>query len=335
MTCLVTGASGHIVCVLVRRLLDEGYDVRAFVLPGDRAASLEGLPIRMIHGDILKIEDIEKAAEGVDIIFHLAGIIGIGSGQKKRMHSVNVGGVHNIVEVCKKQNIRMLVYVSSVHALTELPGRQIIRETDSFSARQVHGSYAKSKAEATAYLLGECKNGLNAVVVHPSGVIGPYDYELSNLGQMILDYASRKLHAAINGGYNFVDVRDVADGIALAASRGKSGECYILSGQVVTVPQLMKSLETLTGIRAPKVKIPYFLAYMTGPLAELYYKIRHQKPLFTAYSVYTLATNSNFSNEKAMRELGFKSRPIAQTLADTVHWIVRQYKLKLKGSEAD
>ena len=327
MTCLVTGASGHIGCVLVRRLLDEGYEVRAFVMTGDKAASLDGLDVSIYYGNILNIIDLERAAEGVDIIFHLAGVIGIGSGKKKLMHNVNIVGVHNIVEVCKRKNIKKLIYTSSVHALQELPENQITCETDVFSPKLVRGMYAKTKAEATAYLLEECKKGLNAVIVHPSGVIGPYDYDISNTGQLILDFISHRLHASINGGYNFVDVRDVAEGIALAARKGKSGECYILSGQIVTVTELLKQLEKITGISAPKVKIPYLIAFLTGPLAELYYKIRHEKPLFTAYSVHTLGTNSNYSYDKAKRELGFNPRPIAKTLYDTVQWIAKRYKV--------
>lgn len=332
MKCLVTGATGHIGCALVRQLLEEGETVSVFVLPSDDLSPLEGLDIEIIYGDVTNYPSVLSAVGQADIVYHLAGVIGIGSGQKKLMEKVNVRGVENIVRACMCTGVTRLIYTSSVHAIREQPNGQTISESYDFDPKTVKGAYAKTKAQATRIVLEAARRGLNAVIVHPSGVIGPFEYKLSNLGQLVLDFIRRRLKAYIDGGYNFVDVRDVASGIVLAGKKGKCGECYILSGEQVSVKQLLDMLEEITKVRAPKVKLPYFFAKMTAPFAEVYYKIMRQKPLFTAYSVATLRSNSNFSNAKAVSALGWKPRPIQSTLRDTVGWLNAHGKTK-KGKK--
>ena len=168
-----------------------------------------------------------KAFEGAEVVFHLAGIIEIGSGNKRKVHEVNVNGSKNVVEACKIAHVKKLVYTSSVHAIPEKQG--IITETKEFDPKLVKGTYAKSKAEATNYILNSNSKELEVIIAHPSGVIGPYEYIKSNMGQLIIDCANGRMKASIKGGYNFVDVRDVANGIILALEKGKPGECYILA----------------------------------------------------------------------------------------------------------
>jgi len=322
MDCLVTGATGHIGNVLVRKLLKEHIGVRALVLPTDDLGPLSGLPVEIVRGSVCNPEEIKAACQGVEVVFHLAGIIGIGSGGKKQMMMVNVEGVKNVVQACVESGVNRLVYVSSVHAIEEAKDGQVIRETLAFSPDLVHGTYAKTKAIATGYVLSECAaRGLEVVVVHPSGVIGPYESQLSNMGQLILNFSRGKLPAYIGGAYDFVDVRDVANGIYLASKHGKNGDTYILSGERLTVPQMLEYLEEITGIRAPRLCLPYIVAKLIAPFAEMYSRIARQKPVFTSYSISTLRSNSNFSNEKARSCLGFQTTPLSQTLRDTVSWL--------------
>ncbi|HNV35094.1 MAG TPA: NAD-dependent epimerase/dehydratase family protein, partial [Bacillota bacterium] len=196
-----------------------------------------------------------------------------------------------------------------------------ILETKDFDASKVSGGYAKSKAEATKYVLGLTEKGLDAVVVHPTGVIGPYEYKLSHMGQLFVDFMKNRLFAIVNGAYDFVDVRDVAKGIMLAAKFGRKGENYILSGEHVTIKAMMQVLQDETGIKAPRRVIPTWFAYITGAFAELYYMAMRQKPLFTSYSVATLSGNSLTSCNKASKELGYSPRPFKETVKDTVAWL--------------
>ncbi len=333
MKCVVTGATGHIGNVLVRKLVEKGYEVTAFVRNTEKAEYLKNLDIKFAYGDVRNIESLERAFNGAEIVFHLAGIIDIGNGNKKTMYEVNVEGSKNVVKACKKMNVRRLVYTSSVHAIKEKKKGEIITETKEFSKDWVKGTYAKTKAEATQYMLSQIGDKLEIIVTQPSGVIGPYEYIISNLGQLIIDCANKKIGAYIEGGYNFVDVRDVVDGLIKAGEKGRNGECYILSGQFVSIKQLMQYVQDITGVEAPKFKIARWFAYATGFLSELYYKIAKEKPLFTSYAVYTTGTNSNFSNEKAIKELGYKVTDIKDTIRDTVYWFESQGKIKLNKND--
>ena len=145
------------------------------------------------------------------------------------------------------------------------------------------------------------------------------------MGQLVLDFMRKKLLAIVDGSYDFVDVRDAAKGIILAGKKGRKGESYILSGEQITVKNMMKILEQETGIPAPKTVLPKWFAMITGFFSEIYYKIKKQKPLFTSYSVSTLSSNSLTSSEKAKRELGYESRSVKQSLKDTVQWMKEHF----------
>lgn len=326
MKVVVTGATGHIGNVLVRKLIEHGYEVKSLAMNEKDGEILKGLNTEIVYGDVRKIETLVKAFEGADVVFHLAGIIEIGSGNKKKVHEVNVDGSKNVVAACKMAHVKRLVYTSSVHAIPEKEG--VITETKEFSPKLVKGTYAKSKAEATNYILNSNSEELEVIIVHPSGVIGPYEYIKSNMGQLIIDCANGTMKASIKGGYNFVDVRDVVEGIVEAADKGKPGECYILAGHSITIKELMAIIEKLTGKKAPKFIIARWFAYITGALSEVYYKIVHEKPLFTSYAVYTTGTNHNFSIEKAKKELGYTIRPIEETIKDTIEWYKQRGEIK-------
>ncbi len=326
MKVVVTGATGHIGNVLVRDLIDRGYEVTSMVLNEKDKEVLKDLNTKLVYGDVRKIETLVKAFENAEIVFHLAGIIEIGRGNKKNVRAVNVEGSKNVVAACKMAHVKKLVYTSSVHAIPEKEG--IISEITEFSPKLVKGTYAKSKAEATNYILKSNSQDLEVIIVHPSGVIGPYEYIKSNMGQLIIDCANGRMKATLKGGYNFVDVRDVSKGIILAAEKGKPGECYILAGYSITIQELMAIIEKLTGKKAPKFVIARWFAFITGALSEIYYKIVHEKPLFTSYAVYTTGTNHNFSIEKAKKELGYTVRNIENTIQDTIEWYKKRGEIK-------
>ena len=228
----------------------------------------------------------------------------------------------NVCDACRDLGIPRLIYVSSIHAFKDPQEAPLfLRPKTSTQSMWGATTNAKSKAEATRYVLKCATEGLNAVIVHPTGVIGPYEYKLSNMGQLFVDFMRSRLYAIIDGAYDFVDVRDVAKGIALAAKFGRKGENYILSGEQISVKSMMEVLSGETGIKAPTRIIPCWLAQFTGFFAEIYYKARKQQPLFTSYSVSTLSSNSMTSSGKALKEFGYKSRPLRETMKDTVTWL--------------
>ena len=319
---VVTGATGHIGNVLVRELLEGDAVIRAIILPDDDKRSLAGLDIETVYGDVTDLVSLKSAFAGAELVFHLAGIITIMPGMASMLEQVNVGGMRNVTAACRASGVRRLVYTSSIHAIAEPPLGTVIDESQPFDPERVLGDYAKSKARATLLLLDEIrKGGLDAVICCPTGVIGPWDYGISNIGQLILDFASGHLKSYVSGAYDFVDVRDVARGLVLAAEKGKSGRHYILSGAQVQVPELMEELARDIGYPAPTYRIPTIIARTAGILASVYYRLLRRKPVFTAYSIDVLRSNSLVSSARAREELGFTSRPWRESIHDQVEWL--------------
>ena len=317
---VVTGATGHIGNVLVRELSARNKKIKAVIPFGEDTTAIKDLDLEIVRGDVRDIELLKHAIEGADIVYHLAGIISILPGKRWLLQEVNVKGTRNVVEACLKSRVKRLVYVSSIHAIKEPPRGTVIDETQPFDPSSVLGDYAKSKAQATLEVLEGVRKGLDAVIVCPTGVIGPYDFKGSDMGQLILSYIHNKMKACIDGAYDFVDVRDVAKGIVLAAEKGKKGQSYILSGERISVPGLFSMLEKITGIRAPKFKVPCQLARVIGIVATPYYLLTKSKALITKDSIDVLASNSYISSQKAKHELGYTSRPIWESLVDSVTW---------------
>jgi len=318
---VVTGATGHVGNVLVRELTKRGQIVRALVLPDEDCHPLDGLDVEIVHGDVTDSKSLESAFAGSDLVYHLAGIVTIMPGMKEVLERVNVGGVRNVAAACRATGIRRMVYTSSIHAVAEPPHGTVIDESQPFDPDRVLGDYARSKARATLLLLEEVqKGGLDAVICCPTGIIGPWDYGISNVGQLILDFASGHLKSYVSGAYDFVDVRDVANGLILAAEKGQTGQHYIFSGSQVQVPELMKELARNTGYPAPTYRIPAVIARAAGVLASVYYRLLRRRPVFTAYSIDVLLSNSQVSSARARKELGFTSRPWQESIHDQVGW---------------
>lgn len=331
---IVTGAYGHLGNTLIKKLTAAGEQVRGLVLPGDRSEALDGCEVELVRGNICDYNSLEKLFCGLEgrevIVIHTAGIVTIATKHQEIVHKVNVKGTENIIGKCLEHKVKRLIYISSVHAIPEVPGRGLIREIESFNPANVRGLYAKTKSEASQLVLDSIRKGLDAVIIHPSGIIGPQDYSNGHTTQMFRDYLDGRLTALVNGGYDFVDVRDVADGIIAAIDRAKCGESFILSGRYFSVPQLMSLLSEVSGKRRIRTVLPMVFAKMTAPLSELYYKLLRQKPLYTSYSLYTLVSNSNFSHKKAEAALGYHTRDMRETLKDTVDWLVENERVQFK-----
>jgi len=317
---VVTGATGHIGNVLVRELVSRGEEVRALILPSEDTVPLEGLCAERVEGDVLDEGSLARAFKGASAVYHLAGIVAIRPGQNELMHRVNGVGTRNVAQACLTCGVKRLVYTSSIHALVEPEQGTVIDETCPVDPDRLTIEYSKSKARATLGILEAVERGLDAVVVCPTGVIGPYDYRVSEVGQLILDFGRGRMKASIDGAYDFVDVRDVATGHILAFEKGRSGEEYILSGARMTVDELLAVLEEATGVGAPSWKAPLWAAQGIAVLAPLYSAITNGRVLFSRDMIATLTGNSFISSEKARRELGYSSRPPKQSLIESVRW---------------
>jgi dihydroflavonol-4-reductase len=182
------------------------------------------------------------------------------------------------------------------------------------------GPYNRSKAIASLEVQRAAAEGLDAVIVCPTAVIGPYDFRISHTGRLIIDYCNGRFKIKVDGAYDFVDVRDVCRGHILAAEKGRKGHYYLLSGQRVTIDELMLMLEEITGIPRPRYKIPVYFARFFAFFTPVYYLLTGTKPKFTLYSINTIQSNSNISHKKASKELGYSARPLRESLIDTIEW---------------
>lgn len=322
---LVTGAGGHLGSTILRFLSQESCEVYGLLFPGEKP-KITAANIRYFEGDIRDQESLRPFFENPDrkrvIVIHAAAMISISQKLTAAIYAVNVTGVRNVLQLCQEYRVERLVHVSSVHALPELPHGEVIREVDHFSPELVRGGYAKTKAEAAQAVLDAVSDGLNAVLVFPSGILGPYDNGQNHIVQMIADYLHGKLPACVQGRYNFVDVRDVAAGCIAAAGYGRRGACYLLTGEEYTIPEILDMVAQQTG-QKKVAALPIRVAKLAVPFFAIAAKIRHQRPLFTGYSLYTLQSNCTFSNEKAKRELGFTTRNKKETITDMTKWLER------------
>lgn len=329
---LVTGAMGHLGNTIIQQLTKRNCQIRGLALAGDHSVSFSDPKVEIVRGNICEPESLQAFfdnPENLDlIVIHTAGIVSITSKYQQRVYDVNVTGTKNILDLCKKHHVKKLIHVSSVHAIPEKSNGQVISEVNHFNPDDVRGLYAKTKAEASQLVLDASAKGLDACIVHPSGIIGPGDWGHGHLTQMIIDYLDGRLVACVNGGYDFVDVRDVAAGTIDCADKGISGECYILSNRFCPVRDVLRTLHEITGKKEIKMILPTWLAKATAPLAERYYKMLKQPPLYTSYSLYTLSANANFTHQKASRQWGYAPRPLRETLADTAQWLLEHRRLK-------
>jgi dihydroflavonol-4-reductase len=330
---LVTGATGHIGNVLVRELVARGEEVRALVLPGESCDSLSGLPIEMVVGNVLDPGTLDRWMRGVKLVYHLAGIVSIMPGDEEIMYRVNVEGARNVARAALKAKVKRMIHTASVHAFRREPKGVTMDEKTPIALDGAAGAYDRTKAEGVQAVLEVVSEGLDAVIVCPSGVIGPYDYFNSEMGELLKTFADSKIHFIINGAYDFVDVRDVVQGMILAAEKGRTGEKYILSGEQVTLRWLLKKTQQIAGLRSPSMVLPFNLALFFSKYTHHFYRLLKKTPQFTTYSLLTVSENSRFCRAKSEKELGYRARPLEESIRDYLAWRSEYYQ-KYYGKKA-
>lgn len=319
---IITGADGHLGNTLIRFLKqNEDAEIRGLIFTDDKNHDFGG--VEYVKGDIRDKDSLRPLFKDIKdkkvYVIHTAGMIDISNDVSPMVYDVNVNGTKNLIHLCREYKVEKVLYVSSVHAIPEKDKESVIVEVNKFSADDVIGGYAKTKAEATQFVLNEVRNGLNAVIVHPSGIIGPYDKYGNHLVQMLVDYMNGKLPVCVEGGYDFVDVRDVAYGCLKALENGKAGDCYILSNRHYEIKEILNIVKNYIGGKKLFV-IPMWFAKLFAPMIQFYAKKKNERPLYTEYSLYTLQSNDKFSHQKATRELQYFPRDLSDTIKDTIDW---------------
>jgi dihydroflavonol-4-reductase len=321
----VTGAAGHVGANLVRALVAQGRPVRAVVHLDRRA--LEGLDIEVVSADILDPASLRRAFEGAEVVYHLAARIAIGNEPWSLLESINVIGTRNVVEACLDGGVRRLVHFSSIHSMTDATNGSPVDETNPLVESRHYPPYDRSKAAAEAEIGRGIAKGLDAIIISPTAIIGPYDYKPSYFGEALLRLANGQLPALVGGGFDWVDVRDVVRGAMRAQESAPSGAKYILAGHWVSVRDVARMTAKITGVKAPRSVCPIWLARVGAPFIGIFDRLARRRPLYTAVSLKALESHRHISHRRATQELDYQPRPFGETLRDTLEWFEAAGKL--------
>ncbi len=330
---LLTGAAGFLGSSVCHQLLERGGKVRAFVLPGDKSVKYIPKEVELCEGDLCDPAAVDRFFTipiGMEsIVIHCASMVTVNPDFNQKLIDINVGGTQNIIDACLNHpECNKLVYVSSTGAIPEAPKGQKIREVNEFDPDKVVGWYSRTKAMASQKVLDAVRlRGLNACIVHPSGILGPNDYAVGETTKTVIQIVNGEMAIGMRGSFNLCDVRDLAYGCIMAADKGRKGECYILGNEEVTLKELCRILHNNLGCKPIRFYLPLSIAGFIAKRMERKAKKTGKQPIMTSFSVYNLARNNTFDYSKASKELGYKTRSYAETLHDEAQWLKREGKI--------
>lgn len=319
MITLVTGASGHIGANLVRALLARGRRVRALCHRDHRG--IDGLDLEIIHGDIEDPHSLQFAFRGVEIVYHLAGRVSLTTHNADLIWRTNVNGVANVIEACRAAGIRRLVHFSSIHAFVQGPyDRPVDEQRPLVSEHAPDLPYNRSKAAGERLVRKAIEQGLDAIIINPTGVIGPWDFKPSHFGQALLSLSNRTLPALVDSGFNWVDARDLVETAITAEEKAPAGRRYIVAGHWASMSQMAEMVRSITSSEPPRLILPVWLARLAAPVLHGYQHLTGRHTPFTPGAIKAMEANRHISHELVTRELGYRTRPLIETVTDTLRW---------------
>jgi len=317
MSVLVTGATGLVGNNVVRMLLDRGEEVRVFVRQNADSRPLQGLQIQVVRGDVRNPEAAQQAADGVDLIIHSAAIVKVGRTGLDTFRAVNVEGTRNIASLARAAGVRM-VHVSSCDAVGINSLEKAADEETPFEV-ETKAPYILTKLEAEQVIQEEVERGLNAVIANPSFMLGPWDWKPSS-GQMLLEVARGRGWFAPHGYFSVADVRDVSTGVLAAADHGQVGRRYILSGETMSYLDAWRLFADVVGIRPPWAHAEPTAARIGGWFGDVWGMLTGNEPAINSGAVALTNLPRNYSCARAEAELGYRRRPVRQTVQNAWEW---------------
>lgn len=326
MKCFLTGASGFIGANLAHELVAAGHHVRALLRPGSDTRGLRGLEYETVVGDLGQSQALQEGLKGCDWCFHVAASYHLWLRDYRPMYDANVEGTRRVLEAAARAECSRIVYTSTVGCIG-LPQNHASQispsdETTPLNEANLSNHYKRSKWQAEQVALQLARAGAPIIIVNPSAPVGPRDVKPTPTGQVIVDFLRRRLPAYLDTGLNWVHVRDVARGHILAAERGRCGERYILGNAEGnwTMREALARLEKITGVPAPKFRIPYWVALLAAHVDETKSAVSGKPPRAPLAGVRMAKYKMFFSPAKAIRELGLPQSSPEQALADAVTW---------------
>lgn len=321
MRAFVTGGTGFVGGALVRRLLAEGYTVRALVRPGSDARRLDGLPVERIAGDLANVPALVRGCTGCDQVFHVAALYSLWGHRWEEFYASNVEGTRNVVRAAWGADVPRIVHTSSIATLGQPSDGSLGDEETPSALAGMIGHYKRSKYLAEEVAREMAARGAPVVIVNPAAPVGAGDHKPTPTGRMIVDYLRGRMPAYVDTCLTLVDVDDVAAGHMLAAEKGRSGERYILGGETLTLKEMLDMLAEVSGLPEVRWRIPHVVAlawgYIDGALATI---DRRHMPVATPTSARLSQRRECFTSAKAVRELGLPQSPVRDALRRAVDW---------------
>lgn len=324
MTTFVTGSTGHLGANLVRALLERGEQVRVLLRPDGDRRGVEGLDVERVYADLRDQQGLRRALRGCRRVYHCAAMVSLRNSDRDALFQVNVLGTRNVLSAALHEGVERVVHCSSFGAIGRNPdGPSDEGWTINPFAEAL--DYERSKAFSELEVLRLVVEGLDAVIVNPSGIVGPWDFKPSPVGQTIVDFARRRMKAYVPGAFDFVSVADVVEGHLLAMERGRTGRRYLLSGQVATIETILGWLEEFTGVPRPRLRVPPRLMQRVAVVKD-WVEARwfpQVIPRFNQHSIRLLNSGKHGDNTRARTELGLKPRSIKKAFGEAVEWFAR------------
>lgn len=327
--CLVTGATGFVGSAVARALLRAGHPVRVLARPASDRRNLADLPVEIAIGAMEDAASLARAVAGCRYLFHVAADYRLWVPDPAAMYRANVDGTRALMQAALAAGVGRIVYTSSVATLGLVPGGSADEATPSRLDAMI-GPYKRSKFAAEEVVRGMvAEHGLPAVIVNPSTPVGPGDVKPTPTGRLILEAARGHMPGYVETGLNIVHVEDVAAGQLAAAEVGRVGERYILGGENLALAEILAEVALAAGKRAPRLKVPYSVAFAAAALGAAAARVTGREPFTTLDGVRMSRKKMYFSSAKAMRELGHQARPATAAIADAVNWFTNNGYLKI------
>ncbi len=319
MRVLVTGATGFVGAHVARLLVEQGLDVSALVRPTSNLGVLSGLRLRPILGSLTDQSSLERAVRGIDLLFHVAADYRLWVPDPQAMHDVNVGGTLRLLETAWRAGVGRIVYTSSAVTVACSADR-LGTEADFVSPNACRSTYQRTKVLAEQAVWHLIREGAPITIVNPSTPIGALDRRPTPTGRLIVDFLNGRLPAFLDAVFNWIHVRDVAAGHWLAATRGRIGERYLLGHQNLSLDGFLQILAEVSGQPAPRIRIPYAVAYVAGACGEIWSRMTGREPRASLDGVRMAGCPMRYDSSKAVKELGLPQTPIRIAVKEAVHW---------------
>lgn len=314
---LVTGATGFVGWHVARQLLDRGDSVRALARDPSKLRELDG--VEKIQGDLRDADSLRRAVDGCSVVYHVAADYRLWTRDPADMFRSNVDGTRNLLDAARRAGVERVVYTSTVGCVG-FPKGELGDEQTPVSRDDMTGPYKQSKWDAEQVALEFAAQGFPVVIVNPTAPVGDHDFKPTPTGKIVVDFVRGAIPAFLDTGLNVVDVRDVAAGHLAACERGRVGERYILGSENLTLEKILGTLAEAVGKPAPRMRVPYAVAYAAGAVSTGWANLTGKEPVAPLDGVRMARKKMWVRHDKAARELGFAPRPAAVALGRAVEW---------------